>query len=211
MPTSRIIDISIPLDEQTPSYPGDPVFSRTLKAAISEDGSGYNLSTIEMSAHSGTHVDAPAHFLASGKTIDQIPARRWLSPAVVIDCPSPGPIERDQLERQGIRTGDAVLLRANARRPADAAPDDFSALTRDAARYLVSRKINLVGIDALSIESYDDADFPVHKRLLRNNILIMEGLRLGHVRPGRYSLIAAPLLISGSDGAPTRALLVSRD
>ncbi|MDT8323546.1 MAG: cyclase family protein [Bacteroidota bacterium] len=210
MPATRIIDISTPLDAETPSYAGDPVFTRTVVSAIAADGSGYNLSALAMSAHTGTHIDAPAHFLAEGKTIDQVPARRWVTPAVVIDLPHPGPIHPSQLERRGIRAGDAVLLRANARRAADAGPDDFSALTRDAAELLVAKKINLVGIDALSIESYLDADFPVHRKLLRNDVLIIEGLRLAHVRPGRYTLVATPLLIRGGDGAPARALLIAR-
>jgi len=209
MAVSRIIDISTPLDEHTPAYEGDPVFERTVVASINEEGEGYNLSTLSMSAHSGTHVDAPAHFVARGKTIDQIQPRRWVSPAIVIDLPDGGPIASEQLERQGIRTGDTVLLRANNGR-GDTATESASALTLDAASYLVSRKVNMVGIDTLSIEPYDDPDFPVHKRLLRNNVLIIENLRLEKVTPGRYTLIVAPLLITGGDGAPARALLVAR-
>jgi arylformamidase len=210
MAETRIIDISTPLDERTPAYPGDFVFRRNVTAVIDEDGSGYNLSTIAMSAHSGTHIDAPAHFLAKGKTIDQIQPRRWFSSAVVIDAGGAPRIGVEVLERQGIRTGDSVLLRANADRAADAAPDDFTSLSLEAAAWLVAKKINLIGIDALSIESYEDPSWPVHKKLLRNNILIMEGLRLRHVHPGRYTLIATPLLIADGDGAPARALLVSR-
>jgi arylformamidase len=163
-----------------------------------------------MSAHAGTHLDAPAHFLANGKTIDQIQPGRWLSSAVVIDTEGKKPIYAVDLERQGIRTGDSVLLKANAMRKADTSPDDFSSLSVDAAAYLVSKKINLVGIDALSIENYNDPEWPVHKKLLRNNILILEGLRLQHVAPGRYTLIATPLRITGGDGSPARALLVSK-
>jgi arylformamidase len=210
MAASRIIDISTPLDTHTPAYPGDPVFQRTVTAAIGADGEGYLLSTLAMSAHSGTHIDAPAHFLAQGKTIDQIPPRRWLSSALVIDMEGKRPVRAEDLERHGIRTGDSVILKANARRAADAHPDDFSSLSADGAAFLVSKKINLVGIDALSIEAYDDPAWPVHKKLLRNNILILEGLRLRHVAPGRYTLIATPLHISGGDGAPARALLVTR-
>jgi arylformamidase len=207
---SRIIDISTPLDEHTPVYPGDPLFTRTVRSSIGDDGTGYNLSSLAMSAHAGTHLDAPAHFLANGKTIDQIQPGRWLSSAVVIDTEGKKPIYAVDLERQGIRTGDSVLLKANAMRKADTSPDDFSSLSVDAAAYLVSKKINLVGIDALSIENYNDPEWPVHKKLLRNNILILEGLRLQHVAPGRYTLIATPLRITGGDGSPARALLVSK-
>ncbi len=210
MAEARIIDISTPLDEYTPVYSGDPVFTRKVVAEIDAEGGGYNLSMLAMSAHAGTHLDAPAHFLAKGKTIDQIQPRRWLSSALVLDVEGKRPVRAEDLERHGIRTGDSVLLRGNARRAADADPDDFTSLSLDAAAYLVSKKINLVGIDALSIESYDDPAWPVHKKLLRNNILILEGLRLRHVTPGRYTLIATPLLVTGGDGAPARALLVSR-
>ena len=210
MAAFRIIDISTPLDENTPAYPGDARFSRTVVSSISATGEGYTLSRLAMSAHSGTHIDAPAHFVARGKTIDQIPSRRWVSPAIVLDLPDGDPITVEQLERQGIRTGDAVLLCANAGRDGSRESDAVSVLTPDAAAYLVSRKINMVGIDALSIETDDDPSCPVHKRLLRNNILIIEGLRLEHVQTGRYTLIAAPLLITGGDGAPARVLLVRR-
>jgi arylformamidase len=179
-------------------------------STIGQDGGGYHLSKLSLSAHSGTHIDAPAHFLQNGKTIDQIPAQRWVSPAVVIDLPNGGRISVDQLRGKGIRSGDAVLLKANARRRADAGHDDFSSLTLGAAEYLVSRNINCIGIDALSIESYEDSAWPVHKKLLRADILIIEGLRLRHVNAGRYQLIATPLLITGGDGAPARALLVQR-
>lgn len=210
MASTKIIDISTPLDERTPAYPGDFVFVRSVTAAIDEAGEGYNLSTLAMSAHSGTHIDAPAHFIAKGKTIDQIQPRRWLSSALVIDVGGTPRITAGDLERQGIRTGDSVILKANARRAVDAHPDDFTSLDIDAAAYLVSKKINLVGIDALSIESYHDHSWPVHRKLLRHNILILEGLRLRHVVPGRYTLVATPLSITGGDGAPARALLVSR-
>ena len=209
MAATKIIDISTPLDEHTPAYPGDFVFARTVTSAIGADGEGYNLSTLEMSAHSGTHIDAPAHFLAKGKTIDQIQPRRWLTSAVVIEIASGPRIAAEDLERHGIRVGDSVILKANARRAADADPDDFTSLSLEAAAYLVSKKINLVGIDALSIESYEDPAWPVHKKLLRNNSLILEGLRLRHVEPGRYTLVATPLLVAGGDGAPARALLIA--
>jgi len=208
MKTTGIIDISTPLDQATPSYDGDPVFTRTILARIAADGSGYNLSSLAMSAHSGTHIDAPAHFIANGRTIDQISAERWVSPAVVIDLPAEGNIAVAQLRGHDIRSGDAVLLRANAERAGDADADDFSSLTQEAADFLAAKNINFVGIDALSIEPYHDPDFPVHKKLLGSDILIVEGLRLAHVPPGRYTVIAAPLHISGGDGAPARVLLM---
>ena len=111
----------------------------------------------------------------------------------------------------GLHAGDAVLFKANASRPADAEPNDFMAISVDAAEYLVSKGVNLVGIDALSIEHYHDPVFPVHRQLLGNGVLILEGLRLSAVPPGRYTLIVAPLLITDGDGAPARAFLLDED
>lgn len=210
MTNAPVIDISTPLDEWTPAYPGDPVFTRTVTSTFDAEGAGYLLSSLAMSAHSGTHIDAPAHFLPKGMTIDQIPPRRWISSAVVVDTEGERRIGAARLARQEIRPGDSVLLRANADRAVDAHPDDFAALDRDAAEWLVERRINLVGIDALSIEPYTDPAWPVHTILLGHDILILEGLRLRHVAPGRYTLVATPLRITGADGAPARALLCGR-
>jgi len=208
---ARIIDISTPLDEHTPAYPGDPVFRRDTVASISEEGVGYNLSMLRMSTHCGTHVDAPRHFIPEGSTIDRIPLHRWISPALVIEISDTDLIEASHLEAAPIRPGDAVILKANADRHACAGHDDVRALSVSAAEYLVSRGINLVGIDALSIEAYDNPAFPVHGILLGNDVLVLEALSLFGVSPGRYTLIAAPLLIRDGDGAPARVFLQTVD
>jgi arylformamidase len=203
-----VYDISTPLDATTPVYPGDPQFSRTVQSSIA-NGAGYNFSTIGMSAHGGTHVDAPYHFIDDGLRIDEIPPERWISPAVVIEISGVRLVDAEHFREAGLRPGDSVLLKINADRAVDAHPDDFSAISVNAARYLVERGINLIGIDALSVEHYHDPAFPVHHVLLGAGVLILEGLRLGNVAPGRYTLFVAPLRITGGDGAPARALLMS--
>jgi arylformamidase len=203
-----VFDISTPLDAQTPIYPGDPQFTRTVVSSIA-NGTGYNLSTIRMSAHSGTHVDAPYHFIPDGLRIDDIPAERWISPAVLIEIHGVQLLDAEPLRQAGLRPGDSVLLKINADRAVNAHPDDFCAISENAARYLVESGINLIGIDALSVEHYHDPAFPVHHIVLGAGVLILEGLRLGDVPPGRYTLFVAPLRITGGDGAPARALLMT--
>jgi arylformamidase len=200
-------DISTPLDAATPIYPGDAPFQRRIEAEITTTGDGYNLSSITMSAHCGTHVDAPSHFIAGGACIDEIPVQRWLSTALLLEVTGEQLITRERLEAAALVAGESLLLKANHDRAADADADNFRALSLDAAEYAAGIGVNLIGIDALSIEHYHDPSFPVHHTLLEANVLILEGLRLSRIRPGRYTLIVAPLLISGSDGAPARAFL----
>ncbi len=203
-----IHDISTPLDAYTPVYSGDPLFTRRIESLIGKDGANYNLSSIIMSAHCGTHVDAPYHFIDKGQRIHEIPAHRWVSSALVLEVSGDRLITAETLKDTNLRPGDSLLLKANADRAAGASPDDFRAISTDAAEFLVERGINLIGIDSLSIEHYHDPGFPVHHILLGSGILILEGLRLGNIAPGRYTLIAAPLLITDGDGAPARALLI---
>ncbi|MCZ7556724.1 MAG: cyclase family protein [Bacteroidia bacterium] len=203
-----VYDISRPLDMHTPVYPGDPPFDRTVIHSMRE-GAGYNLSTLRMSAHIGTHVDAPYHFIDTGLRIDEIPPERWISSAVVVEVSGIPLMDSEHFRNAGLRPGDSVLLKSNTNRAPDAHPDDFHAISTDAARWLVERGVNIIGIDALSIEQYHDPSFPVHQILLGAGVLILEGLHLDDVPAGRYTLFVAPLLITGGDGAPARALLMT--
>ncbi len=211
MGMERVIDISTPLDERTPYYPGDHRFRREMVARSNPDGTGFNLSLLGMSAHSGTHMDAPCHFIADGKRVHEIDPARFVTPALVAEFAPGARIDAGHIAALPLRRGDALLLKANATRPADAAPDDFVCITAAAAQVVVDAGVHVVGIDALSIEAYDDPAFPVHRILLGNDVLIVEGLRLAAVAPGRYTLVLAPLLITDGDGAPARALLLAGD
>jgi len=206
----EVIDISTPLSAHTLVYPGDPQFQMTRVHSIDEDGSGYNLSTIAMSAHFGTHLDAPRHFIADGKCLHEMSAERWISHVCVIDTGEDAMIDVPRLRNANIEEGMAVLFRtSNCHALASGKMlDEFCALTYAAAAYLVERNIHLVGIDWLSIERYDDPAFPVHKKLLSNEILILENVLLHHVEAGEYTLVVSPLRLMDADGAPARALLL---
>jgi arylformamidase len=195
--TNRIIDISIPLNKHTPTYSGDPAFSKERIAAALTNG--YNLHRLSMSTHSGTHVDAPYHLFDSGKRVSDFPATHFIRPAHVVDVQGFEQIEAEHLMKHLIMPGDAVLFRTKS--PA-------SGITTKCADRLVELGVSIAGIDNSSIEHGSGTVYPVHNVLLSHDILILEQLRLDDVLPGRYTLIALPLPLADTDGAPVRAVLM---
>jgi arylformamidase len=203
-----VLDISATLDGETPAYPGDVPFRRRIR--VTHEEAGYTVSSLEMSAHTGTHVDAPLHFLAGGDAISDIPARRWIVPARVVDVDTDGLILPSQLPVADIAAGSAVLLRTrNSALPLRRSLDpDACTLSLEAARVLAGIPVSLVGIDGLSIESDADPDYPVHRHLLERGVLILEGLRCAAAEAGPCTLIVTPLLLGGAEAAPARALII---
>jgi arylformamidase len=175
-----------------------------------ERGDVAAVSRLTLSTHAGTHVDPPAHFLPGGATVDILPLDVLVGPAVVVDLSGGGPIDAARLaaavpgDDSGDGGGRRLLLRTGA---ADEVPTADGALTEDAARWLVERGVRLVGADTLSIEPATDT-YPVHRILLDAGVVIVEGLDLFGVTPGRYQLACLPLRIAGGDGAPARAVLI---
>ena len=202
------IDISRMIDESTTVYPGDP-HPRLVALSVIGENSPFSLTAIEnMTTHLGTHIDAPAHFHRDGMTLDSIALRRFQGPALVIAVDGFEVTVRDVPEDiEGMN----VLFRT--RNSAYSTNADFRSdyvhLTEDAADILARRKVNLVGIDYLSVDSADTSTFAVHNRLLMSDILILEGLDLSRAEPGRYYLFAFPLKISRADGSPVRAVLTT--
>ena len=200
------IDISMPLHNGAIVYPGDPSFHLE---ALSRAGAGaaYTLSSISLGTHTGTHIDAPAHFIPDGKTIDEYPAERFIIEALVVsvDAPSIGlsHLPEERLENKAVlfKTANSAALAANKR------PEHPCLLSREAAAELVRRGVTLVGIDWLSVEEDETGEFPVHTLLLERGILILESVILSQVRPGRYLLYCPPLPIRGAEAAPARAVL----
>ena len=210
----EIFDISVLLSEESVDYPGDTPFSRNLIAALA-DGGFCDLSRLEMSAHSGTHIDSPAHFLKGGKTLDAYPLERFMLFAQVIAVDDPESIKPAELKNMTISPGEAVLFKT--RNSLDgvcrsaAFTEDFVYMTAAAAELLVDQKAGLVGIDYITIEQYGGTEFPVHDALLKNDILILEGIDLQKVPPGRYRLHCLPLRIKGAEASPVRAVLTAQD
>ena len=206
-----IIDISLPIHRAMPTWPGDPC--PELTPVTSLEVHGVQVSRLVLGTHTGTHLDAPRHFIPGGRTIDQLDLGALVGLCRVVEVMSAdGHVSRADLQGFELRAGDRVLLKTrNSHRPAgEGFTPDFTALQPAAADYLCERKVCLVGIDGPSIDAADVSDFPSHTRLLGADILIVENLVLRHVMPGPYGLIAVPLNLTGADGCPVRALLSPR-
>ncbi len=206
-----IIDLSPTISPETPVWPGDPAVRLTRPASL-ERGDPFTLTELAMSAHTGSHVDAPAHYVRGGAGVDALPLDAMIGPALVADAGDADAITADVLAGLNLPPGtQRLLLRTrNSARGLMASPEfhiDFAAVTADGARWLVEQGVRLVGIDYYSIAPYD-ALAPTHQILLRAGVVILEGLNMMAVEPGPYQLICLPLKLKGADGAPARAVLM---
>lgn len=206
----KIYDITLTLGVESVAYPGDPPYERKVVAAL-EAGASCNLSALRLSAHSGTHLDFPAHFIASGQTLDQYPAASFILPARVISIQDRSAVRPAELTRLRLRKGEAVLFKTrNSRRGLAAAgryTERYVHLSPEAADFLVRKKVALVGIDYVSIDRALDPDHPAHHILLGAGVLILEAINLRRVLDGRYTLICLPLKMPGAEASPVRAVL----
>jgi len=212
-----IFDISLPIGPDLLVWPGDPPVA-VEPAATMADGDPANVSWLRLGTHTGTHVDPPAHFLTGAPTVDCLPLDALVGEAVVADLTSVpgmvGPFELDQLDlpvgttRLLFKTSNSELWREADGTGPPPFPDHYVAVSPAGARWLVERGIRLVGTDFLSIEERDSPGYPTHLALLSAGVVILEGLDLSAVDPGRYTLVCLPLRIAGGDGAPTRAVLI---
>jgi arylformamidase len=210
MADMKIYDISVFLSEDLPVFPGDPPVRIEPLTRLAR-GDAANVSRIAMSTHSGTHLDPPRHFNDHGISVDRIPLPLLIGPALVVELPEIKDITSSELARLPIR-GEERLLLKTANSKLWSKPEfcgDYSSLTPDGARFLLETGVKLVGIEYLSIERFD-GDGEVHRILLENGVVILEGLNLGGVAAGLYELVCLPLKIAEGDGAPARAILISR-
>jgi arylformamidase len=199
----RIIDISVPVRTGMVTYPGDPAVQLERWSSIA-DGAVANLSRLDFGVHSGTHVDAPLHFIDGAPGADQLPLEALIGPAQVVDATAADALDAATLAGLDV-SGERVLFKTRNSElwAQDSFVADFVSLREDGARLLIEGGVRLVGIDYLSV-----GDEGAHEALLGAGIVAVEGLDLRGVEPGEYELICAPLKLVGSDGAPARALLV---
>lgn len=207
---SEWIDISVPLRTGMVHWPGDiPVAIR--QTSDMQKGAVANLRTLSMSAHIGTHMDAPLHFVADGRSIDTIPFDATVGAARVIEIAGEAAITRSELESHEPRLGERLLFKTRNSKVAWADCryflKNYVALDADAAAYLVECGVRTVGIDYLSIGPYGDQGVKTHQAILGAGIWVIEGLNLANVEAGSYELVCLPLKIAGGDGAPARAIL----
>ena len=203
-------DLTPVLGLEAPDYADDPPFRRTEVASLAQ-GAPCNLSLLHMTCHAGAHLDAPAHLIPGGRTLDTYPANSFILPALVAVISHPEEIRADELHRLAPGPGAALLFKtANSERGLTTGRTfqrDWVYLAREAATWCVERKLSLVGIDALSIDRFHDSTHPAHHALLGAGILILEGLNLKGVEPGLYTLICLPLRLAGAEASPVRAVL----
>lgn len=205
----KIIDISWPLSDNITGYKDKKEFSCQIIRDLPHDTSRESLYSI--GSHAGTHVDAPAHMLADGKTVMHVPLSQLIGSCVVIDLSLVDEkITADDFVNITDLEDTIVLLKTknSLLHTQDKFDPAFVYLTTEGAKYLVNKRIKAVGIDYLGIER-NQMGHPTHKALLKNNIAIIEGLRLEHVKPGKYFFICLPLAIDG-DGSPARAILIEK-
>ena len=202
----RIHDISVPIRPGMIVYPGDPEVTIELWESIAK-GETANVSRMDFGLHSGTHVDAPVHFLPGESGVDAIPLDALLGPVEVVDATAAEQLDEPALRAALPERADRVILktRNSALWNHDGFSDAMLRLDAGAARVVVARGIRTIGIDYLSI-----GDTEAHRILLRAGVVPLEGLDLRAVEPGSYELVALPLKVAGADGAPVRAVLVER-
>jgi len=208
----RFYDISMTIESGMISWPSDG--SVMVERVRSMDkGDRLNQSRLDLSAHTGTHIDAPVHFLQGGFGVDSLPLDVLIGPAAVVHVPGVQAIGAAELKKANIQSGtDRLLLKTDNGKLLEQSEfsQDFSYITLDGAGYLIDHGIRLVGIDYLSVAEYGSGE-SVHKALLSEGIIIVEGLDLREVPSGSYRMSALPLKVGGCDGAPARVILDTMD
>lgn len=207
---SDIIDISLPLSEDLPVWPGSEKFKLKPINRLS-DGDQCNESGYSSNIHTGTHIDTPWHFLNDGSKTDSVDLKNMIGEALIVWLPGVKKITPEVLESIRLPPGttrllfrtDNSLLWAQC---VSTFKKDFVALTVDAAKWLAKKELVLIGIDYLSIQMFEESP-QTHKALLSAGITILEGLNLYAIDPGFYELVCLPLAICDAEGAPARAIL----
>jgi len=210
----QIYDATVPISELMPVWPGDPRIRIEQVSSIAR-GDEFNTSRLNLSSHTGTHVDAPYHFVRRGLTVDKLPLDLLMGPAVVA--------EMDGLEGNTIQVYDLARLQfpkdttrlllktSNSYFWEDRLSEferDFVHLGSHTAEWIVKRGIRLIGVDYLSVEAFGARQHWVHRTLLAAGVVIIEGLNLSRVPAGRCRVVCLPLKIEGGDGAPARVLVI---
>lgn len=210
--TPKIIDISIPLENGMPVWPKS-VGPRLKRILSFKKGDSWTETEIQMNLHTGTHIDSPLHCIRGGVSIDKLPLNAMIGPAFVVYLPKVKAIIAKDLENLNLPKDTSRLLFRTSnsnfwQKKEKKFQKDFVGLAPDAASWIANRGIELVGIDYLSIAQFKKTT-EVHRILLKNGIIILEGLNLSKVKQGVYQLICLPLKLINTEAALTRAMLIS--
>lgn len=205
----KIIDISVSIDENIPVWPtaNPPQCKKTFSL---DKGHSANDSTLRIGLHTGTHIDAPLHFIKNGKSVDKLPLDIFIGPVFVAHLPKAKEISTKELESLKIpKNVERILFKTTnsslwvKREKFD---KDYVGITVDGAQWLAKRKLRLIGVDYLSIAKYDEA-IEVHQVLLGKGIILLEGIDLTKAKSGTYTLMCLPMKLANLEAAPVRAIL----
>ncbi|MGH7771759.1 MAG: cyclase family protein [Candidatus Binatia bacterium] len=204
----KYYDLSLNLSAETVCWVTSPPFELIERRRISK-GDHNNSSALHMSAHSGTHLDAPFHFVPGGATIESLPLELFIGPALVQTVDAGRYITKEHVDAVDLKGESRILFKTrNSHLLHKPAYDpDFVAFSVEAAQALVARGVKLVGLDYLSVAHAGDEQVPVHRAFLDHGVILLEGVDLSEIKPGRYELICFPIRLRGLDGAPCRAVL----
>lgn len=208
----KIYDITVTIQPGMAVWPGDPKVELYRKEKI-EEGANANVSYMGISVHTGTHVDAPYHFLNDGSAVDVMPLDVLVGPVLVVELPD----AVNQIDAATVNslmideTTERILFKTRNSKfwlqNAGEFHPDFVAISADGAQALIERGIKLTGIDYLSIAPYKNSK-PTHEILLKAGMVVIEGVDLSEVQPGKYTLVCLPLKLKNTDGSPARAILL---
>jgi arylformamidase len=219
----NLIDITIPLRDGMVRWPSDYI-PRVERVMDQDKGDEVTLTTLKVTSHAGTHIDAPLHFVSKGGTIDEMPLETMIGPARVIEIKDPESIKLDELRPYDVQRGERILFKTqNSSKlyKTDKFSKEYVYVSYEAAEYLVDRGIVLVALDYLSISKYEtEADWDslteyltnsnvhrVHRIFLENGIYILETVNLSGVEPGEYELICLPIKLESGEAGLARAIL----
>jgi arylformamidase len=200
-----------------PVWPGDPKVALRRLSKI-KDGEMSNVSQIRMSVHTGTHIDAPKHFIEMGSTVEEIPLEKMLGRTLVMEIPDTTEVISEQVlmshpQREALEQANKVLFKTKNSTLWNSSEglfdEDYVGIDTSGATFLSKLPLDLIGVDYLSIASYNDTTKP-HLILLEKEIVLLEGIDLSKVKEGEYTLYCLPLLISGCEGSPARAILMEK-
>lgn len=204
------LDVSVPVYPGMVHWPGDPAFTFDWFLRLGKNGAPCNVSQLSLGTHTGTHMDAPLHFIRNGKTIDQMPLEATLGPARILPIRDRESIKPEELKPFRIRKGERLLFKArNSRRSWKKRQfdEDFVFISKEGAAYLAEKGVLTVGVDYLSVGGFRKDGVETHRALLGAGIWVIEGLNLAKAKPGRCELICLPLKVLGAEGAPARAVI----
>lgn len=205
----KLYDLTTPVTRETSVFPGDPSF-RSEEVKSLEKGDAFKLCCMQMGNHMGTHIDFPAHVIKDGKTSTHYPIESLIGSGLIIELPDSEECIREEfIKKQPIQKNDFVFFKtSNSKKLSkqNKFSEKFVYLEPAAAKSLIEKGVKVVGIDYLSVDSYSAEDLPVHRELLSNEVLIVEGLNLAEVPPGRCKIYIWPIHILDMDGLPARVV-----